>query len=225
VIADRAGYLQLVDYDGLAALARAHRLVVHVTVEPGDFVVRGAELARLGGADVPPAAAVDCAAAFDLGSIRTMQQDVAYGLRQLVDIALKAISPAINDPSTAATCIDRLGSLLAEIAHRQTGPRIVREAGVTLVVAPQPSFSELVDLAFNQLRQYGRGDLAVSIRIVHAIGRAARACQDQAGRARLHHHAELVRAALSEHFLPADRQRFDEVLAATLAEPAPVAAR
>jgi uncharacterized membrane protein len=154
-----------------------------------------------------------------------MQQDVAYGIRQLVDIALKAISPAINDPSTAATCIDRLGSLLAELARRRTGPRIVRDGGVTLVVAPQPSFVQLVDLAFNQLRQYGRGDLSVSIRIVHAIGRAARACQDEAGRARLHHHAELVRAGLSEHFLPDDRRRLDEALATVLAEPTPLPAR
>jgi len=219
VIADRSGYLQLVDYEGLAALARAHRLVVHVSVEPGDFVTRGVELARLGSTDVPPAAAGACAAAFDLGPIRTMQQDVAYGIRQLVDIALKAISPAVNDPSTAATCIDRLGSLLAEIARRRTGPRVLREDGVTLVVAPQPSFIDLVDLTFNQLRQYGRGDLAVSIRLVHAIGMAFRSCQDEAGRARLRRHAELVRAALSDHFLPDDRRRFDDNFAATLPEP------
>jgi uncharacterized membrane protein len=153
-----------------------------------------------------------------------MQQDVAYGLRQLVDIALKAISPAVNDPSTAATCLDRLGSLLAEIARRRTGPRVIREDGVTLVVAPQPSFVDLVDLAFNQLRQYGRGDLAVSIRIVHAIGMATRSCQDEDGRRRLHRHAELVRAGLSEHFLPDDRRRFDETFAATLPEPAPAEA-
>ena len=74
-----------------------------------------------------------------------MQQDVAFGVRQLVDIALKAISPAVNDPSTAATCIDRLGSLLAEIARRRTGPRVILRDGAVLVVAPQPSFVALVD--------------------------------------------------------------------------------
>jgi uncharacterized membrane protein len=224
VIADRSGYLQLVDYDGLAALAREHRLIIHVSVEPGDFVTRGAELARIGGTDVPPTSAADCAAAFDLGPVRTMQQDAAFGIRQLVDIALKAISPAVNDPSTAATCIDRLGSLLAEVARRGAGPRVIREGGVPLVVAPQPSFVDLVDLAFNQLRQYGRGDLAVSIRMVHAIGRALRPCRDDDGRRRLYHHAELVRAGLSEQFLPADRRRFDENFAAVLPEPAPAPA-
>lgn len=227
VIADRSGYLQLVDYDGLAALARAHRLAVHVSVEPGDFVARGEELARLGGADVPATAADDCAAAFDLGPIRTMQQDVAFGVRQLVDIALKAISPAVNDPSTAVTCIDRLGSLLAELARRRTGPRVIRRDGAVLVVAPQPGFVALVDLAFNQLRQYGRGDLAVSIRLVRAMAMALRSCPDEAGRARLHYHAALVRAGLSELFLPEDRRRLDETCAAALPElePGPAEAR
>ena len=210
VISTRAGYLQLVDHDGLAEVARTHRLVIHVSVEPGDFIARGQELARVAGSDLPAAALARCAGSFDLGSIRTMQQDVAFGLRQLVDIALKAISPAVNDPSTAATCIDRLGSLLAELARRRPGPRIIRDGAVTRVVAPQPSFVDLVDLAFNQLRQYGRGDLAVSIRLLTAIAMAARSAHDAVGRLRLQFHADLVRDGLSPSFLPADRRRFDE---------------
>ncbi|MBA3542403.1 MAG: DUF2254 domain-containing protein, partial [Deltaproteobacteria bacterium] len=118
VVATRSGYLQLVDNDGLADIARRGRLMIHVSVEPGDFVARGGELARLSGA-ITPDQAQECASAFDLGPVRTMQQDVAFGIRQLVDIALKAISPAVNDPSTATICIDRLGSLLAETARRR----------------------------------------------------------------------------------------------------------
>ena len=209
VVADRAGYLQLVDHEGLVALARRDRLIIHVTVEPGDFVMRGEELARIVGADVPPAAARACADTFDLGPIRTMQQDVAFGLRQLVDIALKAISPAVNDPSTATVCIDRLGSLLAEIARRHPADRVVRDGETTLLVAPQPTFTELADLAFNQLRQYGRGDLAVSIRLVRAIDMAARSCPDASDRAHLARHAELVRDGLMPTFLADDRARFD----------------
>lgn len=211
VVADRAGYLQLVDHEGLAALAQKDRLVIHLTVEPGDFVVRGAELARIVGTEVTPAAARACAETFDLGPIRTMQQDVAFGLRQLVDIALKAISPAVNDPSTATICIDRLGSLLSEIARRHPSDLVIRDGETTLVVAPQPAFNELADLAFNQLRQYGRGDLAVSIRLVRAIEMAARSCPD-ADRAHLARHAELVRDGLPSTFLPDDRARFDEAL-------------
>ncbi len=210
VVADRAGYLQLVDHAGLVELARRGRIAIHVTVEPGDFVVRGEELARIVGADVPPASARACADTFDLGPVRTMQQDVAFGLRQLVDVALKAISPAVNDPSTATICIDRLGSLLSEIARRRPGARVIRDGETTLVVAPQPVFSELADLAFNQLRQYGRGDLAVSIRLIRALEMAARSVPDAADRAYLARHAELVRDGLSPTFLPDDRARFDE---------------
>ncbi len=209
VLAPYAGYLQLVDHQGLAEVARQHRLVIHVSVEPGDFVARGVELARIAGTELPPAALDRCAGSFDLGSVRTMQQDPAFGIRQLVDIALKAISPAVNDPSTAATCIDRIGSLLAELGRRRPGPRVVRDGDAILVVAPQPSFVDLVDLAFNQLRQYGRGDLAVSIRMLTAIAMAARSAQDDIGRQRLQFHADQLRDGLSPSFLPADRQRFD----------------
>lgn len=212
VVADRSGYLQLIDTDGLAAIARRGRLLIHVTLEPGDFVARGAELARISG-DVAAADAAQCAAAFDLGAIRTMQQDAAFGIRQLVDIALKAISPAVNDPSTATICIDRLGSLLAEIARRHPGPRVIRHGTTTLVVAPQPSFADLVDLAFNQLRQYGRGDLAVSIRLLRAIGMTARSVRLPEDRAHVIHHAELVREGLAKTFIPDDRRRFDAVYA------------
>ena len=218
VMARGSGYLQLVDHEGLAELARAHALQIFISVEPGDFVARGAELARVtaasaaappSAAELPSALAARIAGAFDLGPTRTMQQDVGFGLRQLVDIALKAISPAVNDPSTATICVDRLGSLLAHLAPRRPGARVLRDGEALRVLAPQPTFADLTDLAFNQLRQYGRADLAVSIRILHALGLAARTCVAPQDRARLSHHADLLRAGLAESFLEADRARFE----------------
>ena len=211
VEATASGYLQLVDHEGLVALARRSGAIVHIAVEPGDYVAPGsalAYLARPGAASAAPLTTA-CRDAFDLGTVRTMQQDVGFGLRQLVDIALKAISPAVNDPSTAGTCIDRLGSLLAALAVRPSGTRVIADGDAVRVVVPRPTFADLVDLAFNQLRQYGRGDLAVSIRILGAIAAVARPCT-AAQRAPLRAHADLVRAGLSPAFLPADRQRFDE---------------
>ncbi|MCE9574387.1 MAG: DUF2254 domain-containing protein [Deltaproteobacteria bacterium] len=211
------GYLQLVDHDGLIAIARDHGVTVHVAVEPGDYVPRGAAVARLVGGDASPAVLAACRDAFDLGPVRTMQPDVGFGVRQLVDVALKAISPAVNDPSTACTCIDRLGSLLAAIAPRRCGARVLADGGVARVVIPQPTFAQLADLAFNQLRQYGRTDLAVSIRLLRAIEVAARPAS-AAQRAHLRRHAELVRDGLSPDFLAADRQRFDAHLEGVLAQ-------
>jgi uncharacterized membrane protein len=219
VDASGEGYLQLVDHDGLAALASHADVTIHLAVEPGDWVPRGRTLARdeRRGAAVTPAVVVACREGFDLGPVRTMQQDVAFGLRQLVDIALKAISPAVNDPSTASACIDRLGALLAELATTRPGPRVIADrAGVARVFLDLPDFDALVDLAFNQLRQYGRGDLAVSIRMLTALAVAARPATG-AQRARIIAQAELVREGLSADFLAADRARFDRQYAAFVA--------
>lgn len=212
------GYVQLVDHEGLAALARQADLTIHIVVEAGDYVPRGRTLARLvrRGAAVGPSAVIAAREGFDLGPIRTMQQDVAFGLRQLVDIALKAISPAVNDPSTAGVCIDRLGSLLADIAARDPGDRAISDGDVPRLIIAQPSFVELADLTFNQLRQYGRADLAVSIRLLAAIAVVARPATVEQ-RAALRVQAELIRDGLSPDFLPADRQRFEVQLAAVTA--------
>lgn len=214
--AHRSGYLQLVDHEGLAELARHHHLTLVLRVEPGDYVARGDELARVlrrgPSGELSQELRLRGGGAFDLGPTRTMQQDVAFGLRQLVDIALKAISPAVNDPSTATLCIDRLGSLLAELAPRRPGARTLLDGADVLVYAPQPNYADLIDLAFNQLRQYGKGDLAVSIRIVHALARAGRACSLDENRQRVRHHAELLRAALAESFQREDRARFEAAI-------------
>ncbi|MEO7093841.1 MAG: DUF2254 domain-containing protein [Polyangiales bacterium] len=211
VKATKAGYLQLVDHEGLADLARRYDVVVHIAVQPGDYAPRGRELARIDPRGHPVADEVieSCRDGFDLGPVRTMQQDVAFGVRQLVDIALKAISPAVNDPSTASTCIDHLGSLLAELSACRSDVRVIGDAKRAHVVVPRPTFGELVDLAFNQLRQYGRTDLAVSIRMLAAIAIAGRASTSDEQRARLRAHADLLRDGLSSDFLPADRERFD----------------
>jgi uncharacterized membrane protein len=212
VTASRAGYVQLVDHEGLADLARRSDVVVHIMVQPGDYVSRDKELARLDprGHAVGAEVVESCRDGFDLGPVRTMQQDVAFGVRQLVDIALKAISPAVNDPSTASTCIDHLGSLLGELSACRSDVHVIGDGEQARVVAPRPTFGELVDLAFNQLRQYGRTDLAVSIRMLAAIAVAGRACKSTEQRARLRAHADLLREGLSSDFLPADRQRFED---------------
>ncbi len=217
------GYLQLIDHEGLAALARRADATIHLSVQAGDYIPRGSTLARVErrGATLDPALVVACRESFDVGAVRTMQQDVAYGVRQLVDIALKAISPAINDPSTAKTCIDRLGSLLAEIAERHPKDRVIADRGVPRLVIPQPSFEGLADLAFTEIRQYARGDLAVSIRLLGALAVVARPATPEQ-RAWLAAHGRLVRDGLSDRFLPADRDRFEHQYVAVMAilEPA-----
>lgn len=205
--ATSSGYVQLLDEDVLAALA-ASGLTISVTRGLGDFIVRGATIAKIG----PPERVTDevrdtCRGAFDVGPVRTMQRDVEFGVRQLVDIALKAISPAVNDPSTASTCVDHLARLLARIATRKAPP-----------VAPglvlrRATFVSTLDLAFNQIRQYGRSDLAVSQRVLRALQDVAEVATARDHLARILHHGRLVGAGCAD-FDESDRAVLRERLEA-----------
>jgi uncharacterized membrane protein len=189
-----SGYVQLLDEEGLTAIAVEHALDIVALRGVGDYVPEGAALLTIAPVDrATDEVRAACAATFDIGPIRTMQQDVDYGIRQIVDIGLKAISPAVNDPSTANTCIDQLSRLLSRLAARDTRPTRGR------VRFHRPTFVSVLDLAFNQLRQYGRHDLAVSIRILGALRDIAEVALDPEGLARILHHAELVAGGCTEH--------------------------
>lgn len=200
VLAAASGYIQIIDVDALRALA-ADGVRVHAARPMGAFVAEGLPLAWIspppGAARAVQAAAVQ--AAFDLGPVRTMQRDVEFGVRQIVDIALKAISPAVNDPSTAATCIDHLGRLLIRVAGRRA-PR----SDVDGVYIPAPTHLALLDLAFDQLRQYGRTDMAVALRLMRVLGEIASVTRDPASLRRIAIHARLLESAARAAMAPED---------------------
>ena len=109
----QSGYICYVDIGRLVALAQAYRISVHLERRVGQFVPAGIPLARVSKAErVPADRALHLIAAFDIGSTRTLQQDVEFGIIQIVDIALRAMSPAVNDPSTAISCVDQLSRIL-----------------------------------------------------------------------------------------------------------------
>jgi uncharacterized membrane protein len=229
--APTSGYVQLVDVDGLVAMAHERGIRIWVERIPGEFAVLGTPLARLAPPEACTAEVIEaCAAAFDLGELRTKQQDVEFGLRQLVDVALKAISPAVNDPSTAATCVDHLAVILCELARRRPPPRVWRDdAGEPMVTLPWPTFVDAVDLAFNQIRQYGSADMAVTLRMLRALDDAAQATNDPQRRARLWHHATLIDARARTSFHEADqvelRARLDQLRRRCSPDAAPIAAQ
>jgi uncharacterized membrane protein len=177
----------------------------------------GAILARI---DSPAAATPEVAgavrAAFDLGPVRTFQEDVEWGFRQIVDIALKAISPAINDPSTAATCIDQLTRLLTRAFGRFRPPTVERHGNGTLVL-PHTTAVDLVDLSFEQLRQYSRNDMSVALRLLRAFAEVGQATANPAVHDRLKTHAQLMEASVRPNFDPLDCDEFDRRLAAVAA--------
>lgn len=181
VRAEGSGYLQRVDIDALGRLAEQDELMIRPEPEVGSFVLPGAILAT-----VWPAEAVDddvdraIRGAFGLGVERTLQADVAFGLQQLSDIAVKALSPGINDPTTARICIDRLSELLVLLGGRAPADRVLHgEDGQTLVVLSPPSFADLVNEAFSEIRHYGSNDPVVAAYVVAMLGRIAELVPDE----------------------------------------------
>lgn len=204
-----SGYVQLLAVAELSEVARAHGVTLHVLRGMGQFVPEQGALVVADG-PLDRAAEAACRAAFDLGPVRTMQDDLELGIRQIVDIALKAISPAVNDPSTAVTCIDHLSRLLGRIARRGE-PQVVRRdeaTGKALVVLPPVGFARTLDLALNQIRQYGKGDVAVVLRMVRALADVADMTADPNHLAAIRRHVRMLRTA-AEGLSADDRGELD----------------
>jgi uncharacterized membrane protein len=165
----------VINADALFAVAEDHALTIRPAPRVGDFVLPGAPLATVWPADaLDDAVTRTVRAALVLGPERTLQADVAFGFQQLSDIAVKALSPGINDPTTATICVDRLGALLVHLANR-VGPNEVRSGqdGSVRLVLPGPSFARLVGIAFDPIRHYGASDPTVAEHLLATLGGAA----------------------------------------------------
>ena len=198
------GYLQLIDADALMALASEEDLLLRLERRPGHYLVKGRAMVLVWpGHRVTEALVGKINAAFVLGNQRTAAQDVEFSFRQLVEIAVRALSPGINDPFTAIACVDRLGSALCRLARRDM-PSALRfdDHGRLRLVAPGSSFAGIVDTAFNQIRQSARSNPAVAIRMLDAIAQIAGHVQHAPDAACLQRHAGMIvrgaRAAVPE---------------------------
>ncbi len=207
------GYVQALHLHSLAERLRRCGTVVRLDCQPGDFVAGGEALGSVerGGGDLD-AAREAVREAFVLGARRTPAQDVRFSVDQLADVAIRALSPGINDPFTAAACVDRLGAALARLAERPSAPRLYRdrENAVRVIVDP-PQFAVLMEGAFGPIRRYGEGSSFVLLRLADALVRVARRVRgDDRARVVRSHAAALVAAAERSIADPADRVRVAE---------------
>jgi uncharacterized membrane protein len=183
--AAKDGYLQRIDRDTLMALATREDLLLRLERRPGHFLVKGRALLRVWPGDrVTDALLSQLNAAFVLGDQRTAAQDVEFSFHQLVEVAVRALSPGINDPFTAIACVDRLGSALCRLAQRDMpSPFRFDPHGRLRLVAHGSTFAGIVDTAFNQIRQSARSNPALAIRMLESIALIAgrlRCAQDAA---------------------------------------------
>ena len=194
VPAGRSGYLQYIDYEALFSLAVQADAVIKQEHPNGSFVIEGGPLVYISPASrLTPTLGKQINGAFALGDHPTMQQDVAYGIRRLVDIALKAISPAVNDPTTALNCIDYLGSVLATLGNRKL-PELDRadSTGQVRLIVSERTFHDYVRLALDQIRHYGAADPLIGIRLLDTIGNTAQVIRNPANREVLCEHIQKI---------------------------------
>jgi uncharacterized membrane protein len=167
-----SGYIRFIDTKRLVALAKSYRVRVHVLRRVGHFVPAAVPLLAVAKGDrLPPEGSAALRGVFDLGPSRTLQQDVEFGVLQIVDIALKAISPAVNDPTTAISCVDQLSRILIRFASREPLESFLYDPpGVFRAAVVWINFEKLLDSAFEQIRMYSKSDVAVSLRMMRALG-------------------------------------------------------
>ncbi|MEP7187786.1 MAG: DUF2254 domain-containing protein [Roseiflexaceae bacterium] len=168
-----AGYIQAIDVESVLRIATEHDLVIQLLRQPGDVVLRDLDLARAWPCErIDETLTREIAAVYILGTQRTLTQDVRFAMQQLVEIAVRALSPGINDPFTAVACIDRLGAALAHLSRRTMpdAQRYDAHGNLRVIAEPVPG-AEIIAVAFDQIRQYGRTSALVSVHLLETITR------------------------------------------------------
>ncbi|HLX43319.1 MAG TPA: DUF2254 domain-containing protein [Bryobacteraceae bacterium] len=200
LLSETSGYIRFIDTARVLGLAKQYRIKIRITRRVGHFVPAGVPLALVSRAERASAELIDqLRQAIDIGPSRTLQQDIEFGILQIVDIALKAISPAVNDPSTAISCVDQLSRILIRVASREAPESgLYDPPGNLRVWIPWIGFEGLFQTAFEQIRWYGRADVAVSLRLLRALGDIASTVDDQAMRMKIADRARCVVAGCDE---------------------------
>jgi uncharacterized membrane protein len=224
VAAWSSGYVQSVDGEGLARLASERNVAFELRPHVGDYVVAGDPLLSVRAADgawpTGAAAVTELRPLVRVGIERTMEQDIAFGIRQLVDIALRALSPAINDPYTAVQATDHLTNILAVLADRPLTAWMLRDAdGIVRLTVPRPGFIDYVDLACDQIRRFGAAEPGIITALTRLVAALAARVTDGDRRRGLARQARLLAAdAEREIRQPADLVRVERDIARLLDE-------
>jgi len=204
----RRGYLQELDESGLASWASEQNTTVRLLVRPGDYIFPGAPIALV----VPEVEGVGGAIrdATAIGQTRVSSADLEFAVRQLVEVAVRALSPGINDPHTAISVIDRLGTALCDVAPRHLPNGVVLRNDRPVLFVPSVDYDGLTDAMLHMIRQNATTSPAVLIRMLDVLTMVA-ACEGDPGRrASLDRHADLVLAD-AERAVPNAADRADIV--------------
>ncbi len=171
VLSEASGYILFIDTDKLLAIAKSNDITIYVVRRVGHFVPAGIPLLGISGSGkLTPELERSLKKAFHIGATRTLDEDIEFGILQIVDIGLKAVSAASNDPSTAINCIDQLSSILIRFAmHRAPQTDFYYPENTLRLSVPWLGFDRILESAFEQIRLYSQADVAVSLRLLRAF--------------------------------------------------------
>lgn len=215
------GYVQVVDDVALFDIAERHDIRVRVLARPGLFVLAGNPVFLVR----PPEAVTDALVAdllptLIVGRVRTSEDDIEYSVRQLVEVALRALSPAINDPFTAMAAVDWLGAAIGRLASIDFPPRYrYDDAGTLRVVADMSTFGGIVHTVFSRIRHYGGTSPVVLNRLLEAVAAFGPRVRDPDERAIVRDEVEAV-LRMGRELISSDtdlrelRRRYDAAVAA-----------
>jgi uncharacterized membrane protein len=199
VNAPRSGYLQFIHRRTLVQIASQVGALVQLRYRPGHFLVQGHPYATVWPASAAAKVASELASSHVIGPYRTLAQDVSFGIDQLVEIGIRALSSAVNDTFTALTCIDWIGDSLCKVTGRWEPTRIYADdLGVVRVITTEISYERLVQRSFEKVRQAGRGMPAVLIRQLDALGKIMEQTTADEQRAVLLDQATMIERSSSE---------------------------
>lgn len=190
---ERAGVLRGVGVARLVRAAERHGVVLRLVPRIGDFVVPGTSVLAVYGGAAPPSRALG--RPLQVGVERASHHDPAFGLRQLSDIALRALSPSVNDPTTAVQCLDRIVQFLSVAVHLPLGPLHHRDRrGEVRLVQEVPGWTDLVDLGFEEIRWCATASPQVTRRLLAGLDDLLVLAAGERRRPLLRHRALMVEA-------------------------------
>ncbi len=194
IVAPCAGYLQGIDGDRLITVSRENDVVTRILARPGNFLAHEEAVAKVWPPDRLTEEIEDqILQSIVIGYTRTQAQDLEFVFQQLVEVALRALSPSLNDPFTAVACIDRIRDALTKLVKRDfPEPCRMDDEGKLRLITHPTSFQGVLDAVFNHLRQSGIGNTAVTIRLLETIEAIGRCATRQEDRDVLRRHATML---------------------------------
>jgi len=219
IIADNDGYVQAIDYDKLMAICVDNDIFVELFTRAGRYVTYTLPIAQLKYAsEIDDEVIGQIKDTIIYGTHRTPEQDIEYAIHQLVEIAVRSLSPGINDPYTAISCIDYLSSALCHLAQKEFPHSHCYDHDKRLrIITEVVAFSDILDTAFNQLRQYGNSSVSVTIHLMEAYIQINHSVTDKILQNELLRHAEMLKNASKislqeQHDKEAFQQRYESFM-------------